>query len=273
MVKPSKTSKEFLNFCVIEPVNSNVPHGILQLELLAKSYRARTMLTGKSSWTESRERFRENLRETLVTAGPQALADNEILMVLLSLCAPRIDAEMLADRLLSCFGSFADVIAASPQDISSVEGVSGSIISALKLINAAALRALRARIIGKNVLQHWDAILDYLYAAMCREKIEQFRVLFINRKFQLFDEETQSRGTVNSTPVYPREVVGRAYELKAAAIILCHNHPSGDPSPSRDDISMTARIQRAAKAMSITIHDHLIIGNGTWLSLRNQGLL
>jgi DNA repair protein RadC len=128
-------------------------------------------------------------------------------------------------------------------------------------------------VIGRPVLSNWDALMDYLNAVMARDKIEQFRILFLDNKNRLIADEAQTRGTVNHTPVYPREVVKRALELQAAALILSHNHPSGDPTPSRDDIVMTGMIVEAAKALSIAVHDHVIVGNGTWLSFRKEGLI
>jgi DNA repair protein RadC len=145
--------------------------------------------------------------------------------------------------------------------------------AALKIVQAAAQRLARAEIIGRPVLSNWDSLMNYLNAVMAREKIEQFRILFLDNKNRLIADEAQARGTVNHTPVYPREVVRRALELQAAAIILTHNHPSGDPTPSRDDIVMTQNIVDAAKTLSITVHDHVIIGNGTWLSFRKEGLI
>ncbi len=145
--------------------------------------------------------------------------------------------------------------------------------AALKIVHAAALRLARAEVIGQPVLSNWDALMAYLNAVMAREKVEQFRILFLDSQNRLLADEAQARGTVNHTPVYPREVVRRALELQAAAIILSHNHPSGDPTPSRDDIAMTRQIVEAAKTLSIAVHDHVIIGNGTWLSFRKEGLL
>ena len=193
--------------------------------------------------------------------------------MVLFLALPRIDTKKIAYRLLTRFGKFADVIAAPAPDLEAVEGMGPASAAALKIVNAAAIRLLRAKVTGQPVLTNWDALMEYLHAAMAREPIEQFRILFLDNKNRLLSDEPQARGTVNHTPVYPREVVRRALELKAAAIILTHNHPSGDPTPSREDIVMTRQIAEAAKTLSIAVHDHVIVGNGTWLSFRKEGLL
>jgi len=145
--------------------------------------------------------------------------------------------------------------------------------ASLKLVHAAAIRLSRARVMNRPVLANWDALMDYLNAQMAREPIEQFRILFLDAKNRLIADEAQQRGTVNHTPVYPREVVARALQLNASALILSHNHPSGDPAPSRDDIAMTRQIVEAARALSVSVHDHVIVGNGVWLSFRKEGLL
>jgi DNA repair protein RadC len=221
----------------------------------------------------SMELHRERMREKLLTAGPDALADHEMLEMVLFLARPRVDTKPIAYRLLARFGSFADVIAAPAGDLAEVDGMGKASAAALKVVHAAAVRLARKRVMDQPVLSNWDALMDYLNAAMAREKIEQFRILFLDSKNRLIKDEAQARGTVNHTPVYPREVVKRALELQAAAIILTHNHPSGDPTPSRDDIAMTRQIVEAARTLSITVHDHVIVGNGTWLSFRKEGLL
>ncbi len=221
----------------------------------------------------SMEQHRSRLRAKLLQAGPDALADHELLELVLFLAILRRDTKPVAYRLLARFGSFAAAISAPARDIAAVEGMGEASAAVLKAVQAAAIRLTRADVIGRPVLSNWDALMGYLNAVMARERVEQFRILFLDNKNRLLADEAQARGTVNHTPVYPREVVRRALELQAAALILTHNHPSGDPSPSRDDISMTRQIVEAAKTLSITVHDHVIVGNGTWLSFRKEGLL
>jgi DNA repair protein RadC len=146
-------------------------------------------------------------------------------------------------------------------------------VATLKVVQLAAQRLARAEVVERPVLNNWDRLMDYLHAVLARERVEQFRVLFLDTRNRLLADEAQARGTVNHTPVYPREVVKRALELKATGLILVHNHPSGDPTPSRDDLEMTQEVKRAASALSIVLHDHVIVGNGTWLSFRREGLL
>lgn len=215
---------------------------------------------------------RGRLRERLLTVGPDALADHEMLEIVL-FALPRRDTKPLARALLSRFGSFARVITASVPDLLSVEGLGEAGAAALKSVQAAALRLLRAEVIEQPVLTNWERLTAYLCAELSRERIEQFRVLFLDSRNRLLADEAQQRGTVNHTPVYPREVAKRALELHATALILVHNHPSGDPTPSRDDIVMTEQIRVAAAALSIALHDHIIVGNGRWLSFRREGLL
>ncbi len=219
------------------------------------------------------EGHRARMRTRLLTAGPDALADYELLEMVLFLALPRRDTKPIAKALLDRFGSFAAAIAAPLNDLRAIEGMGEAGAAALKTVQAAALRLARAEIMDRPLLNNWDRLMDYLTAAMARERIEQFRVLFMDTRNRLLADEAQSRGTVNHTPVYPREVVRRALELQATAIILVHNHPSGDPTPSQDDIAMTREVNNAVKALGITLHDHIIVGNGAWLSFRRQNLL
>jgi DNA repair protein RadC len=213
------------------------------------------------------------MRQRLLTAGPDALADHEMLEMLLFIALPRRDTKAIAKALLARHGSFANAIAAAPQTLRGTEGVGEAGIAALKLVQAAALRLLRAEFVGQPVLGNWDRLMDYLNAVLARERVEQFRVLFLDNRNRLLADEAQARGTVNHTPVYPREVVKRALELQASALILVHNHPSGDPSPSTDDVLMTREVKSAAAALSLVLHDHVIVGNGNWLSFRRECLL
>ncbi len=216
---------------------------------------------------------RARMRTRLLTAGPDAVADYELLEMVLFLGLPRRDTKPIARALLARFGSFAAAIAAPPNELRAVEGMGEAGTAALKIVQAAALRLSRAELQDRPILANWDRLIAYLTAAMAREPVEQFRVLYLDTRNRLLADEAQSRGTVNHTPVYPREVVRRALELQATAILLVHNHPSGDPSPSRDDIEMTREVARAAAALEIVLHDHIIVGNGAHLSFRQQGLL
>jgi DNA repair protein RadC len=219
------------------------------------------------------EGHRARMRQRLLRAGPDALADYELLEMVLFLALPRRDTKPVARILMERFGSFAAAIAAPLPDLVAIEGIGEAGAAALKTVQAAALRLARAEVLERPVLSNWDRLMDYLTALMAREKVEQFRILFLDTRNRLLADEAQARGTVNHTPVYPREVVRRALELQATAIILAHNHPSGDPTPSRDDIEMTREVAAAARALSIVVHDHVIVGNGRWLSFRREGLL
>jgi DNA repair protein RadC len=219
------------------------------------------------------EGHRARMRTRLLQTGPDSLADHELLEMVLFLALPRRDTKPLSRSLLQRFGSFAGVIAAPIADLHTVDGLGEAAAAALKTVQAAALRLIRAEIVDRPVLANWDALIDYLTAVLARERIEQFRILFLDNRNRLLADEAQSRGTINHTPVYPREVVKRAIELRATALILVHNHPSGDPTPSREDIAMTNEVRAAAKLLDIVLHDHIIVGNGTWKSFRREGLL
>jgi DNA repair protein RadC len=216
---------------------------------------------------------RQRLRARFLAGGPDALPDYELLELLLFMAIPQRDTKPLAKALIGHFGSFADVIAAAPDRLKEVDGVKDATVAALKIVAAAALRLAKTQIIGKPALSSWDALLDYCSAVMGRTQTEEFRVLFLDRKNVLVADEVHQKGTVDHTPVYPREVVKRALELGASALILVHNHPSGDPTPSRADIAMTQEIAAAAKALKIEVHDHLVIGRGKHASFKALGLL
>jgi DNA repair protein RadC len=186
---------------------------------------------------------------------------------------PRRDTKPLAKALLARFGSFAEVIAAPSARLLEVKGVGESIVQHLKIVEAAAQRLAKTKVMGRPVLSSWTALLDYCTAAMARAQNEEFRVLFLDRKNVLIADEVQNRGTVDHTPVYPREIIKRALELGASSIILVHNHPSGDPTPSKADIAMTREVAAAAKALGITVHDHLVIGRAGHASFKSLGLL
>jgi DNA repair protein RadC len=216
---------------------------------------------------------RARMREKLLAAGPDALLDHELLEMVLFLALPRRDTKPIVRALLARFGSFAGAIAAPLPAMREVEGLGDAGAAALRTIQAAALRLARAEVMDRPVLANWDRLMGYLTAALSREAVEQFRVLFLDTRNRLLADEAQSRGTVNHTPVYPREVVRRALELQATALILVHNHPSGDPTPSRADIEMTQEVKGAATSLGILLHDHIIVGNGRHLSFRREGLL
>ena len=210
-------------------------------------------------------------------AGPGAAAsDAALLGTLLSLVLPQAasgSAAALAEVVVGRFGSFAAVLAASERELRAVPGLGTHCIAAIKLLHDAALRLAQAGVAEQSVLGDRTRLLDYLHAVLSRERIEQFRILFLDAEGRLVADEAQARGTVNHTPVYPREVVKRALELGAASLILVHNHPSGDPEPSREDVEMTGQVCRAAELLGVRVEDHLIVGNGRWTSLREQGLM
>jgi DNA repair protein RadC len=216
---------------------------------------------------------RARMREKLLGAGPEALLDHGLLEMVLFLALPRRDTKPIARALLARFGSFANAIAAPLHELRDIEGLGEAGAAALRTVQAAALRLARAEVMDQPVLNNWDRLLSYLTVALTRERVEQFRVLFLDTRNRLIADEAQARGTVNHTPVYPREVVKRALELQATALILVHNHPSGDPTPSRADLDMTQEIKAAAGSLGIVLHDHLVVGNGRHLSFRREGLL
>jgi DNA repair protein RadC len=216
---------------------------------------------------------RERLRERFEQGGSEAIPDYELLELVLYAAIPRRDVKPLAKMLLAHFGTFADVIAAPAARLREMDGVGDAVVTQLKIVEAAAIRMVRTRVIGRPVVSSWAALIDYCTAAMARDPREQFRALFLDRKNTLIADEVQSRGTIDHTPVYPREIVKRALEISAAAVILVHNHPSGDPTPSRADIEMTGQIATAAKALGITVHDHLVIGLKGHVSFKALGLL
>lgn len=212
-----------------------------------------------------RERFRDN--------GEAALADYELLELFLFRLIPRRDTKPIAKALIDRFGSLGGVFGASPALLQEIAGIGETVALELKLFSALSSRVLKRQIKGKQVLASWAAVIDYCHAAMAYEPVEQFRILFLDKRNALIADEIQGRGTVDHTPVYPREVVKRALELSATAIILVHNHPSGDPTPSRADIDMTKRIIDTASPMGITVHDHIIIGKDGHASLKGLRMI
>jgi len=216
---------------------------------------------------------RERLRARLLERGSDSLADYELLELVLFAAIPQRDVKPLAKELIERFGSFADVIAAPPERLKELKWLKESSVAQLKIVEAAAVRLLKTKIIGKPALSSWNALLDYCAAAMARSSEEEFRVLFLDRKNVLISDRVMNRGTVDHAPVYPREIVKLALELSASALILVHNHPSGDPTPSRADIDMTREVAEAARALRIAVHDHLVIGRNGTASFKALGLL
>ena len=216
---------------------------------------------------------RKRLRERFIKAGSEALPDYELLELLLALAKPRGDVMPLAKKLIKRFGGFAAVISAEPRELTEVEGVAEATAVALKTVQAAALRLAREEVMARPVIGSWERLIAYCRMAMAHSKTEQFRLLFLDRKNALIADELQQRGTVDHTPVYTREVVKRALDLGASAIIMVHNHPSGDPTPSKADILMTREVRDAAEKLGIVLHDHVIIGRGEHASFKALGLL
>jgi len=216
---------------------------------------------------------RQRLRRRFLDSGPGALADYELLELLLCQALPRADIKPIAKALLSRFGSFAGVMAAEPALLMEIAGIKEAAAVAIKTVQAAVLLMMREQVLDKPVLGSWRQVLDYCHAIMAHEKIEQFRLLFLDGKNQLIADELQSRGTVDHAPVYVREVAKRALTLGASALIMAHNHPTGDPTPSRDDIEMTRLVASALDKIGIRLHDHIIIGRKDHSSLRSLGYL
>ncbi|MGV6874458.1 RadC family protein [Pseudochelatococcus sp. B33] len=216
-----------------------------------------------------RDRLRKRFRE----AGADALADYELLELVLFRSIPRRDVKPIAKDLIRRFGSFAEVLAAPENLLQETASISAGVIADIKLIEAAAVRMTRGAIARRSVLDSWTAVLDYCRASMAFAEKEQFRVLFLDKRNQLIADEVQQTGTVDHTPVYPREVVKRALELSASAIVLVHNHPSGDPAPSSADIRMTREIVDIATPFGIAVHDHVIVGRSGHASLRGLGVM
>ena len=215
---------------------------------------------------------RDRLRQKLLLSGPEPLQDYELLELAL-FAIPRVDVKPLAKQLLDRFGSYAEVLAAPPEELRKVKGVGEAAVVAIKVIHASIARAMKRELLDRPVLGAWHKVVDYCHAQMAREPAEQFRLLFLDRKNKLIADEVQQRGTIDHAPVYPREVIKRALELGASALILAHNHPSGDPTPSQADIAMTKEIVKAGKALGVTIHDHLVIGRQGHFSFRAEGLM
>jgi DNA repair protein RadC len=217
---------------------------------------------------------RERLRERFASSGSgDAFADYELLELLLFRVIPRADTKPVAKALLARFGSLSEVLGAPAARLQEVSGIKAAVALDLKVVAAAAKRMARGEIQGREILSSWEQVLDYCRAAMAFEEREQFRILFLDKKNALIAEEVQQTGTVDHTPVYPREVIRRALELSSTAIILVHNHPSGDPTPSRADIEMTKTIVETGRQLGIAVHDHIIIGKKGFASMKGLKLI
>lgn len=216
---------------------------------------------------------RGRLRQRLMAAGPDALPDYELLELVLFAAQPRRDVKPLAKALLARFGSFAEVISAPPALLAEVDGVGDNVIATLKVVQAAAHRLAQGEVMARPVIGSWQKLMAYCRVSMAHEATEHFRVLFLNRRNELIADEVQQKGTVDHTPVYPREVVKRALELGATAVIMVHNHPSGDPTPSPADIEMTREVKEAGEKLGIQLHDHVIIGRRGHNSFKTLGLI
>jgi len=208
-----------------------------------------------------------------MSGGAAALPDYEMLELVLFRAIPRQDVKPLAHVLMAEFGDFNRVITAPADRLLQIKGVGEAVVIELKVIEAAAHRLARAKVLNQCAISSWDALVDYCHTTMAHRETEQFRVLYLDRKNVLIADEEQAKGTVDHVPVYPREVAKRALELNASALILVHNHPSGDPTPSQSDIDMTAQVEQACKALGLTLHDHLIVGKSRELSFRAEGYL
>ncbi|MCP3734223.1 DNA repair protein RadC [Sphingomonas sp. RP10(2022)] len=216
---------------------------------------------------------RERLRGRLLAGGGDALLDHELIEYLLMLAIPRIDTKPIAKALLREFGGIGGLLTADPAALTRVKGVGDSAAAAVKIAHAIAIRLLKAEVAERPVLANWQALLDYLRADMAHHGIERFRVLHLNTRNMLIRDEVMSEGSIDQAAVYVREVIRRAIDLNSAAIILVHNHPSGDPAPSRADVAITRTIADAGAAMGIVLHDHIIMGAGGHVSLKAQGLI
>jgi DNA repair protein RadC len=216
-----------------------------------------------------RDRLRKRFRE----GGAEPLPDYELLELILFRAIPRRDVKPLAKDILARFGSFAEAVAAPPQRLMEIEGVTDAVVTEIKIVQAAALRTSQSEVKKRPVFQAMSTVISYLRSAMAFEDKEQFRILFLDRRNRMISDEVQSRGTIDHTPVYTREVVKRALELSASAIILAHNHPSGDPTPSKADVDMTKQIMEVAGKLGLTVHDHVVLGRDGHLSMKAAGII
>ncbi len=257
------------NNCAPEPGPQSISNNKSQPDAAAKTSVPAKKPANANPNAGHRQRLRQRFRE----GGADALPDYELLEMILFRAMARRDTKPLAKRLIARFGSFAEVINAPIERLKEINGVGDGVVDELKLVRAGALRVMRGEIMQKPALGSWDAVLGYCRAAMGFEAREQFRILFLDKRNHLIADEIQQEGTVDHTPVYVREVVKRALEHSATAIILVHNHPSGDPTPSRADIDMTKMIIMAAKNLGIEVHDHIIVGKAGHTSMKGLRLI
>jgi DNA repair protein RadC len=246
---------------------------VWRLSALKRSEKSNASDGGAAAPAPHYHGHRERLRGRFREAGPEALSDYELLELLLFRAQPRRDVKPLAKTLLETFGSFAEVISAPEKRLAEVKGLGQAGIAELKIVQAAASRFLRGAVKKRPALSSSASVLDYCRSAQAFAEREEFRILFLDKRNQLIADEVQQTGTVDHTPVYPREVVKRALELSATAIILVHNHPSGDPTPSHADIQMTKQIVAVAGPLGIAVHDHLIVGKDGHATLKGMKLI
>ncbi len=223
--------------------------------------------------TPSYSGHRKRLRQKLLENGANVLADYELLELVLSIAIPRCDVKPLAKKLINTFESYGNVISAPIDQLSEVNGIGETAISTIKIIEESAIRLKKSRIKDRPALSSWNALLDYLMTSMGALREEQLRLIFLDKKNRIITDEVQQKGTVDHTPIYPREIIRRCLTLGATAFIIVHNHPSGDPKPSENDINMTKKVIKAADSMGIVVHDHIIIAGKKYISFKNQGYL
>jgi len=216
---------------------------------------------------------RQRLRERFLIGGADALQDYELLELLLFMALPRRDVKPLAKELLSAYGSLSALMNAPHAGLSQIEGISENTATAIKTVTAIAGRMMKQELMEQPLLNNWTRLMDYCHMGMDFETKEHFRILFLNKKNMLIADEIQASGTIDHTPAYPREIMKRALELGATAMILMHNHPSGDPKPSQADIDMTQMIIESSRPFSITVHDHIVMARGCHFSFKQEGLI
>ncbi|MCM2455088.1 DNA repair protein RadC [Rhizobium sp. CG4] len=264
----TSAGQEILDLSLTE-VDERVFFGIPEATGKIPKASAKADISADHHYHGHRDRLRSRYRDN----GDTSLADYEILELLLFRLIPRKDTKPIAKALLARFGTLSGVFGAPAALLQEVNGIGETVALDIKLISTISHRTLKSEIRNKQILSSWSAVVEYCHAAMAHETREQFRILFLDKRNVLIADEVQGTGTVDHTPVYTREVIKRALELSATALILAHNHPSGDPAPSRADIDMTRTIIEAAKPLGITVHDHIIIGKDGHVSFKGMGLI